>query len=507
MLLRALAVALLLLASLAYGQNDSPIGRIVPGRFIVTYRNGAIPANAFASTERAGARLLLRHERLGMAIVQGSSKDGDRIRRQLTIQPDVAAVVADRVVTGHALSVRAAAISARPDVLYHSQQGWAVRQVGGFGADGTDPTRPGPWNISQGRGVRIAILDSGIDSNHPDLIANLGLNLSEVDLTALPSVCDDGTPRDQQGHGTWSAGLAAGALGDGTGQIAGVAPQATLLNIKVLERLPSTPTESDPTGCNGGQAAGLLSWVIQGIEDAVANRADVISMSLGTLVDVTTGDGAGLKATFDQATHAAFNAGVVLIAAAGNDGLSLANARYLELPAGSRDVVAIVASTNPACAEDIAAGAVCASGPITMPYYSNFGATLNALAAPGGSYPAGPAADLSQPTGWILSACASGRPATLSGPPTDANHSMGCFGLGHIAYVQAMGTSASAPLAAGVAALLRGAHPTWDAVTTVAALRAMAMAVPGLGVPQVSALGLVPAQAKANPIVVEPVSR
>jgi subtilisin family serine protease len=73
--------------------------------------------------------------------------------------------------------------------------------------------------------------------------------------------------------------------------------------------------------------------------------------------------------------------------------------------------------------------------------------------------------------------------------------------------VQAMGTSASAPLAAGVAALLRGAHPTWDAVTTVAALRAMAMAVPGLGVPQVSALGLVPAQAKANPIVVEPVSR
>jgi subtilisin family serine protease len=273
-----------------------------------------------------------------------------------------------------------------------------------------------------------------------------------------------------------------------------------VLNIKVLERLPTAPTANDATGCNGGQAGGLLSWVIQGIEDAVANRADVISMSLGTLVDITTGDGAGLKATFDQATHAAFNAGAVLIAAAGNDGLELGNERFVELPAQARDVVAIVASTNPACAENIEAGATCSAGPVTRPYYSNFGAGLNALAAPGGSYPAGPTEDPSQPTGWILSACSSGRPGTASGAP-DANHSMGCFGLGHVAYVQAMGTSASAPLAAGVVALLRGAHPTWDEVTTVAALRVMAVALPGLTVPQVSALGLAPARDKANPIM------
>ena len=56
---------------------------------------------------------------------------------------------------------------------------------------------------------------------------------------------------------------------------------------------PPLPPLADPTGCTYGQAAGLLSWVLQGIEDAITNRADVISLSLGTLVDITTGDGAG----------------------------------------------------------------------------------------------------------------------------------------------------------------------------------------------------------------------
>jgi subtilisin family serine protease len=333
-----------------------------------------------------------------------------------------------------------------------------------------------------GAGVRIAILDSGVDQYHPDIAPNLALNLSEIDqssLTGLPSPCDDGSPQDQQGHGTWVASLAAAAIGPGTGLLIGVAPAATLLNIKVLERLPD-PSSTAPdiaTQCSTGQASGLLSWVIQGIQDAIAQHADVINLSLGTLVDLDTGEGAGLLATFDRVTYAANQAGAVLIASAGNDGVNLTAPRYIELPAQARGVLAVVASTNPACAQDLTPAVdgvspACLPGPITLPYYSNFGAPLNAIAAPGGSYPVGPETAVS---GWIRGACSNGLPNTSDGPPSDAAHSFGCFNLGHASYVQAMGTSASAPLVAGAAALLRAAYPAWSPGQIVAALRSSAI--------------------------------
>ena len=490
--IRTVAILTFLTSSLL---SQTPMGRTVPGRFIVSYRNGAVPSTAAASAQTAGASLVQRHERLGIAIIQASTSSADQLRATLIADPAVQSVVEDRIVSAHAISVRpATAASSTPDALYNSPQGWAVRQVGGFGSAVT----PGPWNVTTGTGVRIAILDSGIDATHPDIAPNLALNLTEVDqsaATGMPSACDDGSPQDQQGHGTWTASLAAAALGPNTGAVAGVAPTATLLNIKILERMPSATTSADdPTGCNAGEASGLLSWVIAGIEEAVAQRADIVSMSLGTLVDITTGDGAGLQATFDQVTHAAANAGVILIAAAGNDAYNLADRQYIELPAQSRDVLAIVASTNPACAENLTAAASCVPGPITLPYYSNFGAPLNALAAPGGSYPAGPDSDTAQASGWIWGACSSGLPSTVSGVPTTQGQSFGCFGLGHTAYVQAMGTSASAPLAAGAAALILAANPTWNAATVVAALRSSAVPVAGLPVPLIDVAALVHTQ-------------
>ncbi|WP_334267505.1 S8 family peptidase [Edaphobacter sp. HDX4] len=485
---------------------------IVANRYLVVYRDGVVPADAATRVRAMGARLVGQHSRFGIVAVQGSAPapevrlhgatstaaapDDQVLARSLAAQPDVAFVLHDRLVTAHRLKIRmipdpvfSVAIGrAAFDTYYNSPQGWAVRQVGGYGANIPGGPVHGPWDLTRGQGVRIAILDSGVDATHPDIAPNLELNISEVNPTALPSVCDDGTPQDQDGHGTWTASLAAGALGPGTGKTVGVAPAASLLNIKVLERLPATIGADDAARCNAGSASGLLSWVIQGIDDAIANHADVISMSLGTILDLSTGDGAGTKALFDRITYAAAQAGAVLVAAAGNDASNLSDPRYIEIPAQSRGVLAVVASTNPDCSENTNPGSTCAPGPSSLAYYSNYGAPLDAVAAPGGSYPSGGDMDVS---GWVRGACSSGLPGTDPGLPSEPGHSFGCFNLGHAAYVQAIGTSASAPLVAGAAALLRAIHPEWDAATTIDAIRSMATpANASLAYPEVT-VGLV----------------
>ena len=463
-------------------------------RLLVLYRDGSIPGNAEQAALRAGGRLVRRHDRFGTAVVTGTAASA----AQLRADPSVEFVAEDRVIQASTVRLRSLvnasaqatantvpSLHANPprlvlppdmaDTYYtNSPQGWAVRAVGGFGGGVADSDASGPWAISTGRGVRIAVLDSGIDRNHPDLAPNLAFNLSEIDQAVQPSPCDDGSPEDQSGHGTWVASLAAGAAGNGTGQVVGVAPSATLLNIKVLQRMPGTGTTTADR-CAAGQASGLLSWVLQGIDDAIAQHADVIVMSMSVSLDLYVGDSAGLKASFDRVTHAAFQAGAVLVAGVGNDAVNLTNARYVQIPAQSRDVIAVVASTNPACAENLVKGATCAPGPVTVPYYSDFGSGMNAVSAPGGSYPMGPDDGVS---GWVRGACSSGLTNTVDGPPADANHSKGCFNLGHAKYVQAIGTSASTPLVGGVAALVRSAHPDWSASTVIAAILASAVATP-----------------------------
>lgn len=497
LLLRLMFCALLAFGSRLEAQAASSAATdgVVTGRYLVVYQEGSIPPDADVRTQALGMRLVQRHPRLGIATVQttartlhprlaGSSaqagvEDDQSTIRLLSAQPGVRYVLHDRIVTAHRLRVRpvldpvfsVAVGAAAFDTYYNSPQGWAVRQVGGYGGNIPGGPAHGPWDTTRGKGVRIAILDSGVDASHPDIAPNLALNLSETDPAEMSSICDDGSPQDQDGHGTWTASLAAAAIGPGTGKTVGVAPAATLLSIKVLQRMPAAAGASNAARCNAGEASGLLSWVIQGIDDAIANHADVISMSLGARIDLSTGDGSGTKALFDQITYAASQTGAVLVAAAGNDAANLSNPRYIEIPAQSRSVLAVVASTNPACTENTSAGSTCIAGPPSLAYYSNYGAPLNALAAPGGSYPSGGDMDVS---GWVRGACSSGLTGTSSGMPSDSGHSFGCFDLGHAAYVQAIGTSASAPLVAGAAALLRAAHPEWSSTTIVDTLRSTA---------------------------------
>ncbi|MCR4404239.1 MAG: S8 family peptidase [Candidatus Acetothermia bacterium] len=152
-----------------------------------------------------------------------------------------------------------------------------------------------------GAGVRVALLDSGIDPEHPDL---RGSYIGGYDF-----VNGDSEPWDDNGHGTEVAGILA-ARENGTG-VVGVAPQAELLVVKIL----------------GQDARGAISDVIRGLEWAVQRGAEVVNLSLGTPED---------SPALREAVRAAWEAGLVLVAAAGNEsGSVLYPAAYPEVLAVS----------------------------------------------------------------------------------------------------------------------------------------------------------------------------
>ena len=142
---------------------------------------------------------------------------------------------------------------------------------------------PAVWPRTKGAGVRVAVMDTGINMSHPDR-GNVAASVSFVTGAAV---------EDLHGHGTHTSGTIAAA--DNDIGVVGVAPQADLLIAKVM----------DNTG------SGQTSWLISGIEWAVANNAKVISMSLG---------GPDYSAALDTACSNALAAGTLLVAAAGNDG-------------------------------------------------------------------------------------------------------------------------------------------------------------------------------------------
>lgn len=148
---------------------------------------------------------------------------------------------------------------------------------------------PKIWEKSKGKGITIAILDTGCDVTHPDLSERIvgGRNFTNDDA---------GNPdeyNDYNGHGTHVAGTIA-AVQNNNGVI-GVAPEAGLLIIKVLDK-------------NG---SGQYDWIINGINYAVDQKADIISMSLGGSADVPELHKAIQNAIANQ---------ILVVCAAGNEG-------------------------------------------------------------------------------------------------------------------------------------------------------------------------------------------
>lgn len=192
------------------------------------------------------------------------------------------------------------------------------------------------WSLTRGAGTTIAVIDTGLDYNHEDIVGNVFVNSREIlgdgidndlngfidDYRGWDFVNNDNNPYDDNGHGTHVSGIASAVEDNGKG-IAGVAPDAKILAIKVLD----------------ASGSGAIDGVIKGIRYAADLGAKVINMSLGIAKRYLS---TVLLNAFQDAVNYATGKGSVVIVAAGNENVDSSTTA----PAGLANTVAVGATDS-----------------------------------------------------------------------------------------------------------------------------------------------------------------
>jgi len=276
------------------------------GRLILRQRAGLDADALQAAVERSGAGRVTAVAGLDATVIE--APDGELAAVEAALRRSGLFKSVERDYLAH--------VAEDPDDPYFGAQ-WGLARI----------AAPAAWAISSGAGAVVAVVDTGIDASHPDLQGQV--------LAGYDFVNADDDPQDDHGHGTRMSGIIAAHRDNGAG-IAGIAPAAMLLPVKVLDA--------------GG--SGAYSDVASGILYAVDHGARVLNLSLAGPVKSDL-----LQAAVDYATaHDA-----LVVAAAGNEGSSLP-----DYPA--------------ACAGAVAVGAI--DDTDARPAFSNFGAWVS-FAAPG----------------------------------------------------------------------------------------------------------------------------
>ena len=198
------------------------------------------------------------------------------------------------------------------DPVYTQGLQWGLERIGAADA----------WSQATGRGVTIAIVDSGADLNHEDLRTKVVGSVSCIGANNDPTKCS-GSAQDDNGHGTHVSGIAAAATNNSLG-VAGVAPDAKLLAVRVLA--------NDCSDNNGCTASGTSGDVSAGVRWAVDHGAKVVNLSLGGGAVQSA-----LGCSFCDAIDYAWSKGVIAVVAAGNDAM---------LPSGFGNQPAVVVTAT-----------------------------------------------------------------------------------------------------------------------------------------------------------------
>ncbi len=267
---------------------------------------GEVAAQEGPQTERVLIRFTGLPTAADQALVRGV---GGQVHHAFTIVPVIAATVPAAALNGLRNNPRVELIEADGD--FHAvdaelDNAWGVKHIGAGTAHGTGLT---------GAGVNVAILDTGIDYNHPDLNANYAGGYDFVN--------SDTDPADDAGHGTHVAGTIAGE-DDGAG-VVGVAPGASIYALKVL----------------GADGSGSFSNVIAALQWCTDN-----SKHPGVVIHVTSNSfgasndpGTSVRDAFD----AAGLAGIVHIVSAGNSGNPKGKGDKVGYPAKYDSCIAVAA--------------------------------------------------------------------------------------------------------------------------------------------------------------------
>jgi thermitase len=328
-------------------------GNVVPGEIIVKFKKSTSETEVSAATKKTGTQAVDRIKSIKAVCVKvPANRSIHEVIGEYESMGNVE--YAEPVHYVHALAVT-------PNDTFFANQWPLVRMKA-----------PQAWDVTTGDPVTVAVVDTGVDYNHPDLVGKV--------INGYDFINNDNDAMDDYWHGTHVAGTIATASNNGAG-IAGVSWGARILAVKAL----------------GSDGSGDDFTVSDGIRYAADHGAKIINLSLG---------GYGYSVTMAQAVAYAQGKGCIIVAAAGNDDID--DPLY---PAACKNVIGVAATDR----NDVKAS------------YSNHGWAVD-VAAPGGD------GDLNvAPEDGVLSCLASckhdGDYAYAEGPSMATSHVAGLAAL------------------------------------------------------------------------------